>query len=307
MTVKLRVFFATWFVLSSMVGWANIDIETQDIGSEKITQPAKRAPFSFDTYVDVIGSEKIRNKRFEGDHVHFAEAEVEGGMVVYYCPAYSEGAKIALSYTATYLKWSENPWFDQDHFNIVSLTFAGFTKRLDRWFWRSQFSINIDSKEWSAPYTSYDILLWGRYAYCKNVGIHLGFLAQTGLRLDRVFPIFGADWQISRDWRLNLVYPMNISLTYALTRNWLLAIAGRTFNSRFRAHNNGGLSKALIRYINTGAEFAVKYETGSVSANIHAGSTLGGRYRIADRKNHHARNLRLKPAGYVGAEMDVSF
>lgn len=306
--MKLRILFTTWFILVSIAGWADVDIDTQDIGSEQITQPAKRTPFSYNTYIDAIGSAKIERGNFKGDKVHFAEAEGEAGMVVYYCPAYSEGARIAVGYTATYLKWSENPWFDQNHFNTVSVSLSAFSKRLDRWFWRTQLTVNMDADEWTGSYTSYDILLWGRYAYWENVGIHLGFLAETGLRLDRVYPIIGFDWQISRDWKLNLVYPVNMSLIYSLTPTWGLAIAGRFFNSRFRVHHDEIFRKALVRYTNVGAEFAIKYETHNVTANIHAGSTFsGGKYRVADRKNHHAQNYKLQAAGYVGAEMDISF
>ena len=62
-----------------------------------------------------------------------------------------------------------------------------------------------------------------------------------------------------------------------------------------------------MRYQNVGAEFAVKYENSGITASIHAGSTLGGRYRIANRYNHRARNYHLDPAGYVGGEIDVKF
>src|ERR1700759_982865 len=127
MTVKSRVFFASWFILVSMMSWADVDIDTQDISSEQITQPAKRTPFSFNTYVDYITPSKIRKGFFKGDEVHFAEAQVEAGMIFYYCPTYTEGARMAVGYTATYLKWSQNPWFDQNYFNIVNLTLAGFS------------------------------------------------------------------------------------------------------------------------------------------------------------------------------------
>lgn len=308
--MKLRIFFATWFVLVTMIGWADIDIDSQDIGSENIKQPAKRTPFGFDTHVDYISPSKIERGFFKGDEIHYAEAEAEAGMVVYYCPAYTEGLRTSLSFTTTYIRWDNNPWFDQDHFNIVSLNLSGFSKRVDRWFWRSQLSINFDTHQWNGEYTSYDILLWGRYSYsgCNDdIGIHLGFLAQTGLRLDRVYPIIGFDWRISRDWKLSLVYPVDISLTYSLTHAWSLAVAARFFNSRFRVHHDEIFSKALVRYTNTGAEFAIKYDEKNISANIHAGATLGGKFRVANRHNNHAHNYDLEPAAYAGAEVDVKF
>lgn len=306
--MKLRFFLTITVLMSvSMLGWADVDVDTQDIGSEQIKEPAKRTPFSYNTYIDVIAPSKINKGFHKKEEVHFAEAEAELGMVVYYCPEYTEGARIAAGFTATYLRWAENPWFDQDHFNTVNFSLTGFTKRVERWFWRSQLTVNVDSKHWDTEYMSYDILLWGRYDYSKDIGVHLGFLAQTGLRLDRVYPIFGFDWQISRDWKLSLVYPLNISLSYALTRKWSLAIAGRNFNSRFRAHHDEIFPKALVRYTNIGAEFLIKYEDKNITANIHAGSTFDGKYRVANRFNKHARTFHLDSSAYVGAEMDVSF
>jgi hypothetical protein len=306
--VKLRRFFAASFILASTLGWADGDIDSQDIANEQIEEPAKRTPFSFSSHVDVIAPSKINKGFFKGDEVHYAEAQVEGGMVFYYCPTYTEGARAAVGYTATYMRWGNNPWFDQEHFNTLNLTLTGFSKRLDRWFWRTQLTANIDTHEWSGDYTSYDILLWGRYAYCgEDIGVHIGFLAQTGLRLDRVYPILGFDWQISRKLKLNLVYPVNIALEYSLTRHWSIAVAGRFFNSRFRVHHDDIFSRALVRYTNTGAEFLVKYEAKNMSANIHAGTTLGGKFRVANRHNKHAHNYRLDSAGYVGAEVEVNF
>lgn len=308
--MRLRVFLASWLVLIMPINliWADIDIDEQNMGSESITEPAKRSPFSFNAHIDGIGKAKINKGFFKGDDVQFAESQAEVGMVLYYCPAYTEGARLAASYTATYIGWSENPWFDQDHFNTISLTIAGFSKRLDRWFWRSQLSINFDAAIWNSQFINYDLLLWGRYEYSRTIGIHVGFLAQTGMLLDRVYPIIGADWQISKKWKLNLVYPVNVSLEYALNPSWSLAIAGRSFNSRHRVHYHETFSKALVRYENVGAEFAMKYEEPNISANIHAGTTLGsGRYRIANRFNQHAHNYKLDPSGYVGGEIDFSF
>lgn len=305
--MKLRIFFTALLLLAALAGWADVDINQQDIGSEQITKPAKRTPFSFSTHLDVIGPTKIRRGHFKGDEVHFATANVEAGMIVYYCPAFTEGLRVALDYTPTYLRWSQCPWFEQDHFNIVSLSLAGFTKRLDDWFWRSQLTINFDADNWSSEYTSYDILLWGRYSYCQNIGFHLGFWAETGLQMDRVYPVIGFDWTISPKWKLNLVYPVDVALEYTLTKSWKLALAGRFFDSRFRVDHDECTSKALVRYTNVGAEFAVRYDNDAMSANIHIGTTLAGKFREANRHNHHAHSFKLDTAGYVGGEIDVKF
>ncbi len=305
--MKRQVVIAFLFMLTAFSGWADIDIDQQNIGSETITQPAKRTPFSFDTHLDIISSSKIKKGFYKGDEINYAEAEAEVGMILYYCPTYTEGVRVGLAYTPTYLKWHDNPWFDQDHFNIVSLSLAGFSKRIDRWFWRTQLTVNFDAEKWSSQYISYDLLLWGRYTFCENIGIHFGFWAETGLHLDRVYPIFGFDWQISRKWRLDLVFPVNMALLYSFSPTWKLGIAGRFFDSRFRVHHDQYSAKPLLRYTNVGAEFIIKYENDTTSANIHAGTTLGGKFRVANHNNHHAKIYRINPSAYVGAEIDVKF
>lgn len=299
-----RFFFLIWFFLITIPGWADIDLD-QDLGSEQINKPAKRTPFSFNTHLDVVAPTKISKGFNKGDEVHYAVAEVEAGMVFYYCPTYTEGARVAIGYSPTYLRWGENFWFKQDHFNILSVTIAGFTKRIDDWFWRTQLSINLDTEKWVAPYTSYDLLLWGRYTYSQSIGLHFGFWAETGLHMDRVYPVIGFDWRISPAWKLSAVYPVNVSLDYALSQTWSLALAGRFFDSRFRAHEHA--SKPLVRYTNVGVEFAIKYENDTMSGNIHVGSTVGGKYRVANRHNFHAENFYLDPAAYAGGEIDVKF
>ena len=306
--MKIQLFFISCFILNVFSLLANVEIDPEDIGSEKITQPAKRTPFSFETHVDVVGPSKINDKGCnKGNKVNFATSDVEAGMVVYYCPSYTEGARVAVGFTPTYLRWQDNPWFDQDHFNKLSLSLSGFSARLDRWFWRGQLTVNFDTQEWQSKYMSYDILLWGRYAYSKSIGIHIGFLAETGLKMDRVYPVIGIDWQISRNWKLNLVYPVNISLLYAFSPKWSIGAAGRFFNPRFRVNHKDHSLKPLVRYTNIGAEFIVKYENTNTSANLHVGSTLGGTLRVANSRNEEAHHYHLDPSFYGGAEIDIKF
>lgn len=285
------------------------DFDQQNIGSENIKQVAqgKPTPFNFSTHVDVIGSAKIDKGFYKGDKVRFAEARAETGMIFYYNSVYEEGVGGSIAFEPTFLKWDQNPWFEQDHFNLLSVNLSGFTKRADRWFWRGQLTVNADVEEWSGQYTSYDILLWGRYDYSEDFGIHFGFWAETGLNMDRIYPIAGIDWKISPDLSLNLVYPVNVSLNYMLNPVWSISLAGRFFNPRFRIHQDQTFAKSLIRYTNIGAEFAIRYENENTSANIHAGTTLAGKFRVANRHNRHAKSYNLESALYAGAEIEVKF
>lgn len=305
--MKKLLIALTLLTLPSHLLFADVEVDTQDVSQEKIKQPAKRTPFSFDTHLDVIGQAEINHGFYKDDKIDYAEALAEAGMVFYYNPLYTEGAKVSVGYSATYLHWHNNPWFEQDRFDLVKFTFSGFTQRAKEWFWRTQVSINCDTDDWSSKYTSYDLVLWGRYAFSKNIGLHFGFWGQTGLQLDRIYPILGFDWKISEKWKLNFVYPVNIALNYQWTPRWSIAAAVRFFNSRFRVKHSEHTPKPLVRYTNVGAEIALKYDNDYMSANIHAGSALYGKYRVATHHNCHANTYYLNASYYAGAEVDVKF
>ena len=149
--------------------------------------------------------------------------------------------------------------------------------------------------------------MWGRYDLCQNMGMHLGFFLETGMRMDRIYPILGIDWTFSPKWKLNAVFPFNMSLEYSYNKCLTFALAGRTFSSRNRIQPTDYNNKCVCRYSNFGIEGLIRYEYGNFVANVHAGYTTGGRFRVADEHNHHPHNYDLDPAGYAGAELDLRF
>lgn len=280
-----------------------------DVGSESIEEPNKgsSSPFSFAAFTDVTGKAKINKNFFKGDEFQFGVANAELTCVYYYCPEYSEAANVALAYTETYFGWKENPWFDQTDFHTVTLSLGGITKRFNRWTWRGQLQINYDGFEvFETAYFNYNIILWGRYQWCKDIGIHMGFYVETGMRMDRIYPIIGFDWQISQRWKLNAVFPFDMSLQYLITKEWTVALAGRTFSSRHRVGPDESHPRYVARYGGFGIEGMLKYTGNGFTANIHAGVT-SARYRIANQQNHHPRTFHLDPAGYVGALIETKF
>lgn len=296
--------------------WSDGDLDEEQLAVEQITPhptpddtPDKPTPFSLSSSFDAIGKSKITKGFFKDDKVSFAEAQIEGGFVFYYNPAFTEGANVALTYAATRIHWEQNLFTNQDIFHTISLSFGFFTKRMEDWLWRAQLAANFDSpgKKFTGRYISYDGLIWGRYDYCEHIGVHGGLIIQTGMRLDKAWPIFGVDWQINNKWKLYLVYPVHIAMEYALTKHWTLELAIRFFNTRHRVKRNSVGAGDLIRYENNGGEFAIKYEAKGVEYNIHAGYTFGGKYRIANPSNHHPHTYDLGCAAYVGAEADVKF
>lgn len=301
------MFCGLTLISSQAIADDEVDLSVSDMSAEKI-QTKTQHPFFFESKFDAIQKTEIKEGFFEKDRVQFAQGEAQAGMFFYGCPVYQEGAYVAVKYTTAYIGWANNPWFEQNHFNTVSFSLGGVTHRLEKWLWKAQIDINMDAREWDInDYANYDGLLWGRYDYCDNIGIHIGLIVQTGMQMDRVYPILGADWLISKHWKLNLVFPLNVSLEYILNKHWSFLLAGRNFDSRFRVSHDKGHGKPLVRYGNIGGEFVIRYENGTMSANIHGGSTFGGILRVANHANHHPHRFKLKPSPYVGAEVAVRF
>lgn len=307
--MKTSVFLSTCIAtLLSFPLLADIQLNSQDVSDETINQPATSSPFSFDAEVDAVAPARITKKGFyHKDKIDFAVAKAEAAMVFYYDPEYTEGARAAIGYIPVYLKWHNNPWFEQDHFNTLAVSLTGFTKRAENWFWRAQVTANIDTDEWESKYATYDLIVWGRYSLCENIGVHLGFWGETGLQMDRVYPIIGFDWQITRKLKLSAVFPVDISLLYSISRRWSVGVAGRFFDVRFRVNHDQHSHKPLVRYTNSSAEFVVRYEVENMTANVHAGTTFGGKFRVADKHNNHAHDYDFGAAGYVGAQVDLKF
>lgn len=287
---------------------AAADIYVEDLSAQHIREKTSGGPFTAKISGDYIGRADFKHHDFS--HLTFATGEVDLSFVYYYEPCYKEAANVGLTYTRTRLDWKFNPFFTQKDYDMISLNFGGYSQRLKDWTWRAQVSINFDNIEyWNLEdYMNYDLLLWGRYAYTKDVGIHIGVLALTGMKIDRVYPILGFDWTIDCHWKLNIVFPMDIALVYTINEAWSVAVAGRIFDQRHRVKKDQFYSEGLWHYTSSGAELAVKYNpTQWISANIHAGGDFGGHLKVANRHYRHGHRLRFEGAPYAGAEVDINF
>jgi len=277
---------------------------------ENIEAPKKQpGPFRIEGEFDSVCATNIDKTGFSDQEIQFSQYSATAGMAFCYFPDAREAYAAGLSYNRTHLCWAENPYFNQTDFNQGSLLLRLFSNRFCEWIWQGQFAININTDHWSFDqYTNYDLTLWGRYELNCNFNLHIGTIVQTGMKMDRVYPIFGFDWEINKLWKLNAVFPVNISMVYTYDCNWSAALAMRFFDIRHRTGKEEPLPMSLVAYRNSGVEIVLLYEDDpTIDANIHIGSTLGGMVRISDKDNRNAKHFKLDPAWYVGAEAVWSF
>lgn len=307
---KLYPFLLVSFSLFSTVIYA--DIDPDDVGPENIETPLKEAqsgPFKFRVLGDYIGKAKVKNSW--GFHkLTFGTVQAEAGLVYYYDECINEAANVTVFYENTVLDWKSNPYFNQTDYSTAGITLGATTQRLPNWTWNGQLSISFDNlKYWNfSDYMYYDILLWGRYEFCDNIGVHIGFFAETGMKIDLVYPVIGVDWTYNEHWKVSAVFPLNVSIVYSYNKTWSFDVAARFFDERNRLGKNQYLSQGLWHYQSTGAEVGINFTPGKwISANIHAGTTVGGRLKIADKNYNHRQRIRLDPAPYAGGEIEVNF
>lgn len=286
------------------------EYELEDASSLEI-QPVENngSPFEIQITGDWLSKAKFDKDDASG-HIRFDHAQAVFDAVVCYNECYKEGVMIGLGYEYTRLDWEHNPYFKRKNYDTAVLSTIFFTERYCDWRWLTSLSVNFDADKWVfRDYTTYDILLWGRYAYNCNVNLHLGIYAETGMKLDRVYPVIGFDWQISKKWQLNAIFPLNVALVYTVNPCWSIALAGRIFSDRHRAGKEGLLSeKSVWRYSNAGAEFAINRTFCDwLKANAHVGYAFGGRLKVANRHSHDSHNFDFKSSGYVGGALTINF
>lgn len=307
---KWSAYLIAGCVLSCTALQAEFNLE--DAGSEHLDEGVKSAtesrPFTITASGDWISNAKVQEHH--AGRLIYDHTDVAAKAVVWYNECYKEGVQLGVGYDHTRLNWNANPFFARKNYNDMNILGAFFTHRLPDWRWIASVQYNIDADKWNFnQYSTWDLLLWGRYEYNCRLGVHLGIYAQTGMKMDRAWPVLGFDWKISRNWKLNAIFPLNVSLVYTLNDHWSLAVAGRFFNDRHRAGEKGYYKKAVWRYTNTGIEGAINYTAfcGKLTANVHAGYALGGRLRIADQHNHHPHHRKFDGSPYAGAEVDFNF
>lgn len=272
-----------------------------------------QCPFSISVDFNGTGKAKFEHKRCRRDldDVQFAIASVDASAVFYYNPQCKEGLLATTSYTYTRIKW-ENPFFEQDKFDTVSFGIAGFTERAEKWLWQAAVILNADVDYFKASENLFwNLILSGRYTYSECVGIEFGFIAFTGMKIDRIWPIIGFDWQINEKWKLNLVYPLNIALVYAWNDEWSLAIAERNFDERHRVGKSKrkAWDRGLLEYRASGVEGSIRYKScnGRWQAELHAGEIVGGRVKVSNRQHKRIHRFNFKTAPYVGGEVAAKF
>lgn len=267
------------------------------------------SPFHGMARYEYVGAAELEKRGYEDDHLRYRVGEAEAGMVVYHNPCFREGLDISLSYLYTTMKWDYNPFFHQDYYNTVATRLSFVTSRLYRWEWRTfvKMFIEADHPDFQ-HYMFWDFCLWGIYDLCRSTHFHVGLYGESGMKADHVFPIIGFDWRYSDCIKVNLVFPMDLSVLYEINEHWNIGIAERFLRARHKAGKDNPVPMALWEYSSTGTELGVNYRLGDrIVANAHAGYAWDGKIRVSNRSRKNAKHFDIAGAPYVGAAVSMHY
>lgn len=308
MNRKICFYLASLFTVSQALF---ADVDSGDYGSEKMEDlTEKPTPFRVEFRTDVLGPAKTTTKGYLHDQkLHYSESQADISAVFYYDPCHKEALLVQVGYNVTQLYWGRNPTFDQKNFGNIGVALAAVTERLCGWTWQAYASLNMDNQYPGLNnYTTYDLLLWGKYAWRNNINVHVGFLGWTGLRIDKVLPILGFDWTFCDKWQINAVFPINVSLLYNYSDNFSVALAGRFFWNRHRIEKDAYLSQGIWEYKNAGIELGANYAfRNRLTLNVHAGYATGGNVQLSTKNHRHTKKYRFDDSPYAGGEVSFNF
>lgn len=288
-----------------------------DVSSENIETPledsktAKGGPFRFEIASNAIGRARLSKHHLSRQSIGYSELEINGTLVFYYKPEPKEAAYLTIGYTLVDLEWRRDFFFNQQKFNNLNLALGAATKRMDSWTLRMQIVGNLDLDHRDLNhYLTWDFLCWGRYKFTDRLNMHLGLYGWMGMKVNRIIPILGFDWWINEKWKLNAVFPVNLSLVYRLNPCWTLALAARAFTSRNRVGSRETISKGIYEYRTAGGEINLRYKNENwvpIEANIHLGCDFGGTLKLSNKHHRHAKTFDIGAAPYVGSEVSARF
>lgn len=245
-------------------------------------------------------------------HINYSDADA----AIYYTQAFNDENSLSygLGYDFLRLDWKENPRFSQTNFNYLVGSLGYVSTILDKWRWiiNTGFSVDADRFDFG-PSAVYHAMLWGRYHFSNYCGVHVGVLGWYGVKNGRGFPVFGFDWKFNDKWSANAIFPIDYSLTYALSDEWSLETAYASFGGPYkyprRAHHGSpGEKDPIFMVYSNGVDLTLKYKFEHLlRASLGVGWNFGGWVFIKNHENEHGKYYHFNSAPYAQGSLAITF
>lgn len=269
--------------------------------------PPPSYPFTVSgSYLDVDKA-SFRTPGLENSNLKYAQWET----ALAYTHPFTEycGLIFGAGWVGTEVAMKNNPEFHETIFNYINFSAGAYTNAFPDWTWTLTIAAFLDLEELSLfDYALYQGVLWGRYAACKFVELDFGLIIEAGLKKEKVWPILGFAYKPWDCLHLNVIYPINISIDYLMTKKITVSASIRFLRNRHRVKEDEPNSQGIFEYETAGGEFDLSYRPFQwVSLKGFAGSTFNGDLKISDRNDHNSIHYKFKGSFYAGASAFVSF
>ncbi len=237
---------------------------------------------------------------------------------LYYSHFLNKDNALSWEIGTSYLKfdWPKNPRFKKANYDILVGSLAWISTSIERWRWILAGYATVDSSSLNFGKTGvYYLLAWGNYFSSENVGLHSGLYAHYGMENLYVLPVIGADVRFWKKWKLNAIFPIDLSLTYSFNPNWSWSLKYVTFGRPYRHpwRVKGGVGRykhGIFEVYASGPELDLNYKRNQKTdffAGVGGGVNLGGWILIKDRHNHHPKYFKYDAAPFAKAHLTWGF
>lgn len=256
------------------------------------------------------GGQDIDKRGFRGSDLHYTEGG--GAIFINAYPAEEHALSFELGYGYMRVNWDENPSFSQKNFNDAIFSIGYITTALKQWRWVVNLGIHANLDHFNLGSNAfYTGTIWGRLAYSKPLGIHIGVVGQSGVKSTYLFPILGVDWYFHRQWKINAVFPLDFSLHYYFAKNWSTALAYRSFGGWYRSFHRVGKRatdpESMISVHANGLDLGIYLNSDHFSAGLFGGANFGGWLLLRNRHGAKPTYFHFETAAYGGAKASVEF
>jgi hypothetical protein len=281
--------------------------ETDDQAFKIENEPSPFYPFTITGSYVSVNPAHLRTKEMEGSTLTFKQSEAALGHIHPLSPIF--GLIFGAGWIGTEVNLKDNPDFSQNHFSYINLLTGAYTDAFPDWNWRFTASAFLDTNEASLfDSTLYQAVLWGKYTLCAPFELDFGFILETGLHKTKVWPIIGFIYAPSPKWHIDIVFPVDVSVNYAISKCISASASFRFLRSRHRLNDNEPNPQGIFEYRTTGAEFDLTYGPFSrFAVTGFAGLTSKGDLKVGNRKNAHATHYKFKGSYYSGVLAVLSY
>lgn len=237
---------------------------------------------------------------------------VRGTLHIPLSPSCCYGITLLAGGGTTDIDWSENPHFKKDFFAFYDFGLGAFTLYPPGWRIIALFAASFDRDNWGGDYIWYKGIVWAKWSidwgWYDDMDLHFGLIGTSGLEETFILPIFGVTASPYPCWKLGLLFPLDLSVSYQFYPCTEAFVAMRGWRRRHRFSENAFISKGIWLYRNLGTEIGIRFDNEKwLEADVHVGITMRGDFKIMDAEGEDLQHYKPKHGLYVGVSASLGY